>query len=193
MFGYRGGIPRVRFETNRIIIRLANERDAEKLADYYSINRRFLISWEPTRDKSHYLASGWDHRLRYMGELHRQESAFHFILLTLTENEIIGVANFSNVIRGAFNACFLGYSVGEKWQGKGYMSEALTETLRYMQRQQGMHRIMANYMPHNLRSGRLLAKHGFEREDYAKNYLKINQEWRDHILTALITRDIPKR
>ncbi len=41
------------------------------------------------------------------------------------------------------------------------MSEALHETLRFMQRQQGMHRIMANYMPHNLRSGNLLAKHGF--------------------------------
>lgn len=128
-----------------------------------------------------------------MNELHRQESAFHFLLLTQKEDEIIGVANYSNVMRGAFNACFLGYSVGEKWQGQGYMSEALTETLRYMQRQQGMHRIMANYMPHNLRSGNLLAKHGFEREGYAKNYLQINQEWRDHVLTALTTRSYFKR
>ncbi len=28
----------------------------------------------------------------------------------------------------------------------------------------------------------------FEREGYAKNYLQINQEWRDHVLTALTTR-----
>ena len=192
MFGYRSGIPKVRFETKRMIVRLAYERDAEKLANYYTLNRHFLIPWEPVRDKSHYLPSGWEHRLLYINELHRQESAFHFLLLTPKEDEVIGVANYSNVMRGAVNACFLGYSVGEKWQGQGYMSEALHETLRFMQRQQGMHRIMANYMPHNLRSGNLLAKHGFEREGYAKNYLQINQEWRDHVLTALTTRPSPK-
>ena len=48
-----------------------------------------------------------------------------------------------------------------------------------------MHRIMANYMPHNMRSGNLLAKLGFEREGYARQYLQINGEWRDHVLTAL--------
>ena len=66
------------------------------------------------------------------------------------------MANYSNVIRGVFYACFLGYSLGEKWQGQHYMQEATEPTLRYMQRQQGMHRIMANYMPHNQRSGQLL-------------------------------------
>ncbi|MGP7975197.1 30S ribosomal protein S5 alanine N-acetyltransferase, partial [Proteus mirabilis] len=36
MFGYRSGIPKVRFETKRMIVRLAYERDAEKLANYYT-------------------------------------------------------------------------------------------------------------------------------------------------------------
>lgn len=69
------------------------------------------------------------------------------------------------------------------------MQEALEPTLRYMQRQQGMHRIMANYMPHNQRSGQLLARLGFEKEGYAKDYLMINGRWRDHVLTALTTPD----
>lgn len=43
MFGYRSGIPKVRFETKRMIVRLAYERDAEKLANYYTLNRHFLI------------------------------------------------------------------------------------------------------------------------------------------------------
>ncbi|WP_234013096.1 GNAT family N-acetyltransferase, partial [Cronobacter dublinensis] len=47
---------------------------------------------------------------------------------------------------------YLGYSLGEKWQGQGLMFEALTSAIRYMQRSQHMHRIMANYMPHNQRS-----------------------------------------
>ncbi len=64
------------------------------------------------------------------------------------------MANFSNVVRGSFHACYLGYSIGEKWQGQGLMFEALTAAIRYMQRTQHIHRIMANYMPHNQRSAR---------------------------------------
>ncbi len=65
------------------------------------------------------------------------------------------------------------------------MYEALTQAIRYMQQHQKCTRIMANYMPHNMRSGHLLTKLGFEREGYAKQYLQINGEWRDHVLTAL--------
>lgn len=56
-----------------------------------------------------------------------------------------------------------------------------------MQRTQHIHRIMANYMPHNKRSGALLARLGFEKEGYAKDYLLIDGQWRDHVLTALTT------
>ncbi|MEZ1649930.1 ribosomal protein S5-alanine N-acetyltransferase, partial [Enterobacter hormaechei] len=94
-----------------------------------------------------------------------------------------------NVVRGSFHACYLGYSIGQKWQGQGLMYEALTVAIRYMQRTQHIHRIMANYMPHNQRSGNLLARLGFEKEGYAKDYLLIDGEWRDHVLTALTTRD----
>ncbi len=48
------------------------------------------------------------------------------------------------------------------------MYEALTSAIRYMQRTQHIHRIMANYMPHNKRSGDLLARLGFEKKGMPK-------------------------
>ncbi|ERT10797.1 ribosomal protein S5-alanine N-acetyltransferase [Photorhabdus temperata] len=185
MFGYRSTLPKVRLITERMVVRLVYERDAYRLAEYYSENHEFLKPWEPTRDNSHCQPSGWTNRLNLITEMQRQSAAFHFLLLDPNENEIIGVANFSNILRGAFHACYLGYSLGEKWQGKGLMYEALQPAIRYMQRQQGMHRIMANYMPDNHRSGKLLERLGFEREGYAKKYLMINGIWQDHVLTAL--------
>ena len=59
-----------------------------------------------------------------ISEFHKQGSAFYFALLDPEEKEIVGVANFSNVVRGSFHACYLGYSIGEKWQGQGLMFEA---------------------------------------------------------------------
>lgn len=185
MFGYRTASPKVRLVTTRMVVRLVHERDAYRLAEYYAGNRAFLKPWEPIRDESHCFPSGWQARLGLITEMHRQGSAYYFILLDPEENEIYGVANFSNVLRGSFHACFLGYSLGEKWQGQGMMYEALQSAIRYMQRQQGMHRIMANYMPHNQRSGNLLTRLGFVREGYAKDYLMIDGKWRDHVLTAL--------
>ncbi len=185
MFGYRSDELKVRLITDRMVVRLAYERDAHRMADYYSENYGYLKQWEPTRDNSHFQPSGWLNRLHVMSELHRQGNAFHFLLLDQNEDEVIGVANYSNILRGAFHACYLGYSIGQKWQGKGLMFEAAESTIRYMQRHQKMHRIMANYMPHNSRSGSLLRKLGFEQEGYAKQYLQIDGVWRDHVLMAL--------
>ncbi|CDQ54015.1 rimJ [Klebsiella pneumoniae] len=189
MFGYRSNVPKVRLTTDRLVVRLVHDRDAWRLADYYAENKAFLKPWEPVRDDSHCYPSGWQARLSMIAEFHKQGSAFYFALLDPEEKEIIGVANFSNVVRGSFHACYLGYSIGEKWQGQGLMFEALTSAIRYMQRTQHIHRIMANYMPHNQRSGALLARLGFEKEGYAKDYLLIDGQWRDHVLTALTTPD----
>lgn len=185
MFGYKSATPSVRLTTDRMVLRLVHERDAHRMADYYVENRAFLKPWEPVRDESHCYPSGWQARLGLISEMQKQGNAYYFILLDPNENQVQGVANFSNVLRGSFHACFLGYSLGEKWQGQGLMFEALQSLIRYMQRQQKMHRIMANYMPHNQRSGDLLSRLGFEREGYAKDYLLIDGKWQDHILTAL--------
>lgn len=186
MFGYRSGVPKITLMTERMIVRLVHERDNYRLAEYYSANRKFLKPWEPIRDESHCYPSGWQPRLALITEMHRQKSAFYFALLDQNDEEIRGVANFTNILRGSFHSCYLGYSLAEKWQGQGLMFEALQAAIRYLFQHQKLHRIMANYMPHNQRSGDLLNRLGFEREGYAKDYLMINGEWQDHVLTSLI-------
>lgn len=189
MFGYRTRKPECYSVTEHLLLRLACETDAYRLADYYCRNENFLKPWEPIRDSSYYQPAAWNKRLHIMAEMHRRKNAFHFLLLDKQQTEVIGVINFSNIIRGAFKACYLGYSISEMWQGKGLMYEALMPTIHFMQEQQQMHRIMANYMPHNHRSGNLLKKIGFKPEGYAKAYLQINGEWQDHILMSLITKN----
>ncbi|MCS9217852.1 30S ribosomal protein S5 alanine N-acetyltransferase, partial [Pseudomonas aeruginosa] len=52
------------------------------------------------------------------------------------------------------------------------------------------HRIMASHLPRNARSERLLESLGFEKEGYARAYLKIAGVWEDHVLRALV--DAPR-
>jgi len=96
-------------------------------------------------------------------------------------------------VRGAFQACHLGYALTESAQGQGLMHEVLTAAIAHVFDVMLLHRIMANYRPENERSARLLARLGFEREGKARAYLKINGVWADHVLTALINpADVPR-
>jgi ribosomal-protein-alanine N-acetyltransferase len=113
-------------------------------------------------------------------------SALYLVVHRTDDDLIVGECNFSNIIRGPFQACYLGFSVDQQEEGRGLMYWALQASIDHVFRELGLHRIMANYCPENLRSAALLARLGFAREGLAQAYLKINGAWRDHVLTAKI-------
>ncbi|MEJ1932949.1 GNAT family N-acetyltransferase, partial [Nostoc sp. NIES-2111] len=108
-----------------------------------------------------------------------------FIFPKKQPTKIIGTINFSNFVKGAAHFCYVGYSLAEAEQGKGYMTESLKAATDYVFQELNLHRVMANYMPHNQRSGNVLKRLGFVVEGYARDYLLINGKWQDHILTSL--------
>lgn len=65
------------------------------------------------------------------------------------------------------------------------MTEALTAAIAYMFKEKNLHRIMANYVPSNRRSKRVLEKLGFQHEGVAKDYLFLGGSWKDHVLSSL--------
>ncbi|WP_226383430.1 GNAT family N-acetyltransferase [Burkholderia mayonis] len=98
-----------------------------------------------------------------------------------------GVCHFTNIVRGPFQACHLGFSGDGALQGRGLMRAGLRVAIEHVLfGVLRLHRIMANYRPENGRSGRLLARLGFESEGFARRYLQIKGRWTDHVLTSLI-------
>ncbi len=104
----------------------------------------------------------------------------------LLEGDPILDIGLSNIIRGAFQAAHLGYRTDKDYQGKGYMTEALSAVIGHAFDHLRLHRIMANYQPWNQASGHILKKLGFVEEGLAKDYLFIEGAWRDHVLTSLV-------
>lgn len=70
--------------------------------------------------------------------------------------------------------------------GQGLDAGVARAGIAYVFREQGLHREMANHLPENTRSEALLKRMGFEREGYARSYLRINGRWRNFVLTALV-------
>ena len=68
----------------------------------------------------------------------------------------------------------------------GHMSDALRCVVEYAVATLGLHRLEAACIPSNEASRRLLLRCGFEQEGRARQYLKINGEWHDHLLFAMV-------
>lgn len=116
--------------------------------------------------------------------------ALLLLLLDPDDGEVLGRCSYTNIVRGVFQACHLGFSLAAAAQGRGLMARALRVANRYCFEQLGLHRIMASHLPRNARSERLLESLGFEKEGYARAYLKIAGVWEDHVLRALV--DAPR-
>ena len=175
-----------RLVTERLTLEPVNADFAYMALGYQLDNRAHLQPWEPLRRAEFFTLDAMTARLRAMSECVAAGSALHWLMFEQGRNVVIGECNFTNIVRGQFLACHLGYSIDHRREGKGLMREALTAAIDYVFERAGLHRIMASYRPENLRSERLLSTLGFEREGFARAYLKINGAWADHVLTSLI-------
>ncbi|MDE1893658.1 MAG: GNAT family N-acetyltransferase [Pseudomonadota bacterium] len=170
-------------------IRLPEPSDAPGLLRYRLENRAHLAPWEPLREESYYALEQCAQAIADGREAARLDRGYPLVVFAPDEEEILASLTLSNIVRGPFQACLLGYGVGIRRQGTGLMHEALEAGLAWAFGELGLHRVMANYLPRNERSARLLQRLGFEREGYARSYLRIAGRWEDHVLTARIRPD----
>jgi [ribosomal protein S5]-alanine N-acetyltransferase len=174
-------------ESARLWLRHGQLDDIPAILSYYRNNRDFLAPFEPRKSADFYTVQHWESLLQQrILESELARSLKLFLFLKQSPQTLIGSVNFSNFTRGVFQNCTVGYSLAERYQGQSYMSEALRAGIAHIFLTLQFHRIEANYLPHNQRSGRLLKHLGFVVNGYAPDYLYIDGRWQDHILTSLL-------
>ena len=184
-----GQLPELR--TARLDVRLARPGMQAAMATFLRDNfEGHLDRWSPPAAPAFFSESFWAERLAVaVEEFHAGRSARFVLQQGPLGAPILGTCNYTNIVRGPFLACYLGYQVGRAHEGSGLMAEALKATNAYVFSSMRLHRIMANYRPENTRSARLLERLGFVREGVARDYLFIDGAWRDHVLTSLTNPD----
>lgn len=172
--------------SSRLVLSPPRPGDAGGMLDYQQRNRLGFQPWTPKRDPYFYTLEGTQARIASMQATMRDQQALHLLLRLPDSGSIVGECAFTNIVRGPFQACHLGFSLCRAFQGKGFMEEGLRCAIGFVFEEMGLHRVMANYRPENERSQRLLTRLGFEHEGRARAYLHIDGQWRDHILSSLI-------
>lgn len=178
--------PELKLQTERLTLCLPPLSAAPRVLAYFDANRAFHAPWDPPHPKGFDTEAYWEARLTANRSEYAEDRSLRLFLFhrDREDGEVLGTANFSGIVRGAFQACRLGYALGQVSEGKGLMYEALREALRYVFDDLALHRVEANYISKNKRSGRLLKRLGFRIEGRARAYLFIDGAWRDHVLTS---------
>mgnify|MGYP001315397871 CR=1 len=173
-------------QTRGCILRLPNPSEAGIMLDFVIQNKQHLSKWEPVQPDSYYTENYWKEKITQIHNDFLSGKSCCLNLYTKEENLLIGMINFNNIIRGCFHSCFLGFKLSEKMQRKGIMTECLQAAIAYVFEELNLHRISANFMPHNEASAKVLKKSGFVQEGIAEDYLYINGKWERHVLMSLI-------
>ncbi|MCA9608634.1 MAG: GNAT family N-acetyltransferase, partial [Myxococcales bacterium] len=150
---------------------------AEAVAGYQARNRAHFRPWDPVRPEAFFETPFWRAQLEDDARDHRERRVRFF---ALEGERVIGHVHFTNIVRGAFQACHLGFGMDAERTGRGRMREALTAALAFAFDELRLHRVEANHRPENAASRAVLRHLGFVPQGYARDYLRIDGEWRDH-------------
>ncbi|WP_060536616.1 GNAT family N-acetyltransferase [Paenibacillus bovis] len=173
-----------------IHIRQLQPDDAESLLQLRLQSREANQQYEPRYPEDFFtLASQLDLIYRRRQEA-AEDRGYLFGIFITAQQELIGTVSLSHIVRGVGQFAEIGYSLSHLLQGQGYMTAAVKLVLEYAFRSLGLHRIQAGIIPHNTASRRVVEKCGFQAEGIARQLVKINGEWEDHQIYAILASDL---
>lgn len=182
------------WETKRLILRPSAPELAGEVARYFAKNKEFHRETDPVRPDEFYTEEG-QRTLLCQDAARQEEGRCLRLWLSLKEEpeRIIGFVGLSEIVRGAFLSCFMGYHMDGELINRGYCTEAAQKAAEIAFTELGLHRIEANILPCNARSLRVAEKLGMEREGVSPKYLRINGVWEDHVHMVLRNREMEQQ
>jgi len=173
----------------RVYLRQPHRRDWRGWVALRSVSQEFLTPWEPTWPKDALSRKAFLRRLRAHAMQSHADTGYAFFIFKRQDDALLGGITISNVRRGIAQTCSIGYWIGMPYARQGYMTEALSSLLPFIFDNLRLHRVEAAVLPGNLASRSLLAKVGFREEGYARQFLRINGSWQDHVLYGMLATD----
>jgi ribosomal-protein-alanine N-acetyltransferase len=167
--------------------RLVVLEDASALAELVTLNREFLAPWDPIRPDSYFTVDGQLQTIEEALARYAEGSAVPHVIVD--RGEVAGRVILSNIVRGPFQSCNLGYWVGAPHRGRALATAAVRDIMRLAFGDLHLHRIEAGTLLNNLASQRVLERNGFSRFGIAPGYLKIAGRWQDHVMYQALSTD----
>lgn len=158
--------------------------DASDIAAFHARNRTRFAPYSPLRTEFFFTPEYWYKAKVRSRRERRNETALRWVLVD--EAGVFAQISLDQITRGVLQCASIGYALDESLEKQGVMTECLLRVINHAFDVLCLHRVVANHVPENDKSAAVLARLGFEKEGYAKSYLQLNGEWKDHVLNALV-------
>ena len=170
-----------------VTLRVIKARDAKTLEKLVLGNRAWLKPWEATNPHG---PTSFDFKGQVRGLLRQLEYNEGIPFLILYKDEVVGQLNVANILHGSVSSCVIGYWIIPEVAGNGITPTAVALAMDYLYKVVGLHRVEIDIRPENKASIRVVQKLGLRYEGLKKNYIHINNAWRDHLVFALTADEV---
>jgi ribosomal-protein-alanine N-acetyltransferase len=163
-------------------LRRAGIEDAPAMREYALRNTNFFAPWEPLRTATSVSVEAIEERIAEGARIQ---------YLALHQGTIVGQAALSNIARApVYLNSTIGYSVDQHHQGAGIATSLVRHAVREAFLVEGLHRVEAGTLLHNVGSQRVLEKCGFTKIGVSPKLVRIAGTWQDHMLYAITREDL---
>ncbi len=181
--------PPYRIETERLVIRCYEPRDAPLLADAVESSREHLARWLPWANETHTPAERLAQVCRFRGKFDLGQD-FTYAILERAEGQLLGGSGLH--LRAGPGAREIGYWIRSSALRQGLAREAASALTRVGFECVGLDRIDIRVVPENTPSALIPAALGYTREATLARRLELNGELRDLELWSLFAADYPQ-
>lgn len=160
-------------------------RDWKQIERIQLENRDWFRQWEATNPHT---PLNLDFKAGIRNLLRDMSEDIALPLVIEYQGELVGQLNVSNILHGSVSSAFIGYWISPHFAGRGITPIAVALATDYAFTFIGLHRIEIDIRPENKSSIQVVRKLGFRCEGLKRNFIHINNAWRDHYVFA-ITQD----
>lgn len=180
---------------SELVLRPPRPRDRVEWSRVRTANRSWLGPWEATLPPG--APPGPRSYAALARTLNTQARAGHTLswliwLRTDRVSTLIGQITVSGIVAGSAGWGQIGYWIDASVAGRGLMPTAVAMVVDHCFHDRAMHRIEVAIRPENAASLRVVHKLGFRPEGLRPRYLHIDGDWRDHLVFALNSEEVPE-
>lgn len=167
-------------ETNRLILRRFTEDDAQEIYEGY-VNQEDFLYYANKEKRT--LQEEID-SLKGIDEKYNNPEYYNWLITLKNNKKVIGAIHLN--IDNYNESVEFNYAIDDRYQGKGYMTEALEAVKNYCLNEIKVNRIFGGCEINNIASKKVMRKCNFIYEGTLKNHLKLRDGYHDMSIYSII-------
>ena len=167
-------------ETKRLILRKLRLEDAKDVFEYASDSEiTKYVTWEPHRSIEDSI-----NLIKFTHERYEKREGIIWGIVCKENKKVIGTCDISPAIKH-FRA-EIAYAISRDYWGKGLMTEAVKEVIKFGFEKMNLNRIQAMCIPENIGSYGVMEKVGMKYEGLIREYMYIKGKFQDLKLYSIL-------